>query len=246
MYHKRGSLMVHPLAVMLVSSYLLVTFLTAACSKQSSKNKATQDIVPSSTPGAVEGEQAQQETPSLEMQEESADVLDVPPDLAEAGEAAGTHAVDFDPYIAGGPKGYIPLWQCIAPTLRPAVSDANALKTIRPDSSQLMEGLLDMVFLRQPPCVKNLLDGGADVNAFRTPADDFGDGPALHLALNQRNWTTAKYLLSRGADPNIETPYQGLTGEGGGYTALDLAYGSYAPEDIIAELKKHGAITARY
>jgi ankyrin repeat protein len=115
-----------------------------------------------------------------------------------------------------------------------------------PNSSQLTEGLLDMVSMRQPPCVKNLLDGGADVNAFRTPADSFGDGPALHLALNQRNWTMAKYLLSRGADPNIKTPYEGYTGEGGGYTALDLAYGSYAPEDVIAELKKHRAITARY
>jgi hypothetical protein len=162
-----------------------------------------------------------------------------PSSTVQLPDSPGTKVVDVPRFVPGGKTGYIPLWQCIAPALRPAVASADDLAGIKPNATQLTDGLLDMTFMRQPPCVRNLLDGGADINSFKPAGKDFGDGPALHLALNQKNWSLAKYLLDRGANPNVKTPYDG-------YTALDMAWGSSAPQETIAELKKRGAKSAKY
>lgn len=129
-------------------------------------------------------------------------------------------------------KPYVPVWQCIPPIYRTGTNDFESTK---PNSWQLSSGLLALVAMNQMGCVKVLLDAGADVNSYMIPAShNFGDGPALHLALNQNRWQIAKLLLERGADPNLLTTFEGLSG-------LDMARGSLAPPDVIAALKEKGA-----
>ncbi|HTG32936.1 MAG TPA: ankyrin repeat domain-containing protein [Thermoanaerobaculia bacterium] len=91
------------------------------------------------------------------------------------------------------------LWGCIPPAYRPT----GALSVIKPNASQLTEGLLTMVLMGELDCVELLMKSGADVNAVRVPPEDsFGDGPPLHAALNQGHWEIARFLLSKNADPN--------------------------------------------
>ena len=100
-----------------------------------------------------------------------------------------------------------------------------------------------MVQLGDRGCIELLIENGADVNSYRTPPEgSFADGPPLHLALNQRRWEIAMYLLSEGANPNLLTSWPGPDNPGGsGYSALDMATDSSAPPDVIQELISHGA-----
>ncbi len=219
--------------VLLVTALVLSLVSLGSCSRGKS-NGAAEDISATSTTSEATKEIGQGEPMPSAAPHKPTDLPAPVPNSTAPAAPAGSTVVHVPPYIPGGPQGYIPLWQCILPALRPPVSNPDDFKTIKPNSSQLAKSLLGMVFDRQPPCVKNLLDGGADVNATLTSPDEFADGPALTLALNQRNWSMAEYLLSRGADPNVRTPRHGCT-------ALDMAYGSYATEGVIAALKQHGA-----
>ncbi|HED2783240.1 TPA: hypothetical protein R4Z40_002596 [Klebsiella variicola subsp. variicola] len=129
-------------------------------------------------------------------------------------------------------SSYLPVWQCIPPAYRPVNGD---LESLKPNSFQLNSALLDMVFMGEMGCTQTLLDAGANVNAYRYPAkNDFGDGPSLHLALNQKNWAMALYLLQRGADTNLRSSFKHES-------ALQMARESLAPPDVINVLQKLGA-----
>jgi hypothetical protein len=146
---------------------------------------------------------------------------------------AGQVAVPVPAYIPGGPDGYGPLWYCIFKRLTPSVSNPEELKSIKPNSSQLIESFVGAVIDGKFSCVDNLLKGGTDINGSletTTTPCDFAKGPALHYALNNQRWIMAAYLLGRGADPNARALCRGCT-------ALDVAIASHAPEDLLHALR---------
>ncbi|MDF0676416.1 MAG: hypothetical protein P0120_19100 [Nitrospira sp.] len=133
---------------------------------------------------------------------------------------------------------YLSIWQCIAPVYRPEDQD---LAVVKPDQSQLLNGLLDMTFGGETGCVQVLLNAGADINGYRFPRKgNFLDGPALHLFLRQRQWSIALMLLESGANPNLLTSSAGTS-------AHDEACGSLGvPEYVMQALRDKGAKPVQY
>lgn len=134
------------------------------------------------------------------------------------------------------------VWQCIRLKYRPHDLNPNEA---RPNATQLDGSLLDLVAAGNLACAQKLLEAGANINAYRSSqTPSFGDGPPLHLALNQKHWEVALFLLSKGADPNLPTSYS--DDSAGPSTALDMALGSSAPEYVVQALKEKGARVLKF
>jgi len=143
-----------------------------------------------------------------------------------------SHAVDTN--AASSPR----IWECIRAKYRP---ENLYPEETQPTQDSLDGSLLDLVAAGNLKCVQRLLDAKANINAYRSsPHPSFLDGPPLHLALDQRQWTVALFLLSKGADPNLPTSYVDDS-TGVPYGALDVAYASGAPPNVISDLKEKGA-----
>lgn len=137
--------------------------------------------------------------------------------------------------------GYLSLWECIPPARRVGVDD---LDRTPPSQFQLNESV---VFWsgnpsgRAPRCLADLLHAGASPDsALSTPVLGYGSGPALHSALNQKQWRNALILLEAGANPNLQTIYISNDHSVGGELALDMAIGSAAPSNIKEAIRARG------
>jgi hypothetical protein len=133
-------------------------------------------------------------------------------------------------------KSYTDIWACIPPAQRGGVVD---FENTEPKYANLCGGLL--FWVAEPDgqalsCAETLLKAGADPNCtsyLGRPATGFLDGPPLHHAITQRRWDMADMLLAHGANPNRRSLW-------GQYTALTLAEGYRAPEELLAKMKVIG------
>jgi hypothetical protein len=121
-----------------------------------------------------------------------------------------------------------PILACMTPADRP-------IDGAKPGDQQLIDSLIVMVTLSQN-CVKQLVDYGVDINGYGS-SSNFNRGPALHLAIISKKWSTATYLLSKGADPNL---YYEFPATHHRMRALQLSRDSYAPESVVNEIILHG------
>lgn len=137
--------------------------------------------------------------------------------------------------------GYVSLWECIPPAKRVGV---NHFDRTPPSQFQLDESV---VFWSgnpsgwAPKCLADLLHAGASPDsALSTPVLGYGSGPALHSALNQKQWKNALILLEAGANPNLQTIYSSNKLSAEGELALDMAIGSAAPSNIRDAIRARG------
>lgn len=130
---------------------------------------------------------------------------------------------------------YAHAWSCIVPPAQP--------KGVSPLQYQLDDSLLYWVWFGTSDahnCVSYLLSAGASPDAMdKSATQGYGSGPALHSALQNKQWANALTLLAAGADPNLRTTYKPANSPNG-RTALDVARYAGADKAIRDEIIKRG------
>ena len=119
---------------------------------------------------------------------------------------------------------------CVTPQDRPTGGTS-------PSRQQLTNSLIAMTFIGQKACIQTLVAAGADVSGYGN-AGTF-EGPALHEAITQKQWSLALMLLDAGANPNqfYSIPTWSMSGP---VRALDMAFGMNAPQYVVEAIRKHG------